>query len=1624
MTLKKIAVLLLVIAMAMVSPMVILSEGNNGSAGSMGSAETLPEEPFAGKLNTEDSYTLGYAVADNADGILMLSQEKLNEYFGAEVVVSAASGGKGYRELKGENGFISLSPQEGNEKIYLMIDTDDRSSRSLWSGIYSGKKSGISRNDKFSVEAILYPQQMVFAICEVSNADGMEDGIFFDISELESTFGTNIKVETANEKYQYGILESKDGKKVFTDAFKDDVKYARISIKNNHEDYYIWAGKFEKPEDGKSLNVKFHTFSNEYHLLFNDINNDRFEFIATGMGDIALYSTQLYSRIDYVNSEGKIIKSLTNAFASNKSSMLNGALIRFDAADIDLNSVDHIHLALMNEKCELYSCYVYLPENLKDMNKGDDSGETETLNIANAGDGVSTAEGDSEIEQRLEKEDAQIDEYLNELFSGNNSLNNTETIDTTVGSSSDEPVFIEGGVIGGKDGEDESTEGNDEGNNDENNNGGTGNGNGEVNGEENVEGNNDENNNGGTGNGNESNNNEQEKPNNSKPVVVRPNGNKNPAPDPVKLILVIDEDSIVDVESKKGGWGRKQKVDPNFRTIQFDGYVEVEGNFTPKKLFELLINGNKHEDVSKPEEKDGKWYFTAKNIEIPVNTEQITVQAVSKDNEDIKSEEKTLTLIPKIPVFGVEVRNYEGIYDAQMHAPFLYTEQEDVKYRYMLLEGPVEELYFEEYEEAPTEEFNQSSIIDIAYEYEFDENAALERIDELMRSVDVLESIPEFADAGDYYLLIHAEANGMRPEFYNEDGDLLPSADGWVQADVHISTASATVKLWAEAKDEKVYNGNEHAFDIILHAGIEKDESGILRAEKITGHENWIGEVKLERKFRNAGEQKITYLDVKKYIDFVKDIDPNYDISLKWDDASKVVIKPAEVSFSSESSLGLYGALKNGKLTGGANVIKGGSFGEDDWYNGNARAEGVISEAGVAYNEIILQGEFAKVQSNYDITYNNGVLVVFPQSISDQDAKWSDVQNNINPMDYKDKGRNDLPRYYNGMAVVLEKDHSVYNGAEHSITVVFKDANGNPLNLKEGVDYEVTFTRDGYPTDDMISAGEIIVNIKGIGNYGGEVEREYCIDKQEFEKKYISVSGWEYDGQPLNSPSHRIQSDETPDYYEYRAEGGDWKKLTKEDAPVNAGTYEIRAVWEADENNIGGMSDGFEFVIRPIELTVKVFKENGEIAIRDEQDHSLFDADTMILLDGAEYICMNPNFDVEFDVADDVRKELVESDAELTIESWTYDKKSAGSSDHEIRINGAEGQVDFVYYNRVSREEIDAPSDAGEYFVVAKWQDNGISVQKKAEFEILPRNITVTVQPAEKVFGENDPVFAAVCIELPDAVTEIQYEITRLEAGEDAGEYTVAVEGEKDQGNYRVSFINSILSINRKSIESVSVEMLEDTVIVSFADGQRLVENTDYTVSVQNDEDGKKKVSLTGIGNYTGEKICDVEQKSIAVELKILSLDGNQECTDRIKTDKDGKISFRFLVNMSNSMTDAGEVPDLIVNGASAPYNTIEINAGRTEWLCEKTGLDVSEEKPDELHIQININGTPRAEKTLSISYLGQKVIFIVGAVVLAACAAICWVSFFKLGRKIKRERFKLLDEITRQSNRTIRENE
>ena len=110
----------------------------------------------------------------------------------------------------------------------------------------------------------------------------------------------------------------------------------------------------------------------------------------------------------------------------------------------------------------------------------------------------------------------------------------------------------------------------------------------------------------------------------------------------------------------------------------------------------------------------------------------------------------------------------------------------------------------------------------------------------------------------------------------------------------------------------------------------------------------------------------------------------------------------------------------------------------------------------------------------------------------------------------------------------------------------------------------------------------------------------------------------------------------------------------------------------------------------------------------------------------------------------------------------------------------------------------EAPSikDVGEQTVNVKAENaNYETASTTVTLKVTPKAVTVTAENKSKTYGETDPELTATVSGTLDNDT-VRYSLSRAE-GENVGEYAITPKGDKDQGNYTVTYVPGKLTISK-----------------------------------------------------------------------------------------------------------------------------------------------------------------------------------------------------------------------------------
>ena len=506
----------------------------------------------------------------------------------------------------------------------------------------------------------------------------------------------------------------------------------------------------------------------------------------------------------------------------------------------------------------------------------------------------------------------------------------------------------------------------------------------------------------------------------------------------------------------------------------------------------------------------------------------------------------------------------------------------------------------------------------------------------------------------------------------------------------------------------------------------------------------------------------------------------------------------------------------------------------------------------------------AMTQGNYIVEYATGTFEITPRSIKPDTPETPEEEKT-------------------GIKVNNASD-SIYNGEEHKFIPEITNKDG--ITLVDGKDYEVS-----YSTDDFTNVtGEIVVTIKGKGNYTGEFTDHYQITK-----RYVRLSslddGKEYDGTPLTNTV--LQQDSALTFVEGEASAEVTGTITNKGSVPN--TITVIKTEKYKEDNYDFATDEGTLTITAKEVTVtannanKVYGENDpELKAtvtgtlnNNKVDYTLTrepgeDVGTYVInVTGDED---QGNYHVtytagEFEITKSGELKLT---AELTGESATkvYDGTPlTGGATASVK----EGTT--ITYSTDGENwttEVPGITNVGELSVTAKAENpNYEPTETTYSLTVTHATATVTAEDKTKTYGEADPAFTAkvegiIAIEKDTVHIAYDQPLTR-DPGEAKGTYTIHVTGETTQGNYHVEYVAGTLEITSKSLEDedngIEVTNPDDTIydgtsqklkptVVDIQTNATLTEGTDYYLDYSADTTnvGTVAIMIKGTGNYSGSK--------------------------------------------------------------------------------------------------------------------------------------------------------------------------
>ena len=549
-------------------------------------------------------------------------------------------------------------------------------------------------------------------------------------------------------------------------------------------------------------------------------------------------------------------------------------------------------------------------------------------------------------------------------------------------------------------------------------------------------------------------------------------------------------------------------------------------------------------------------------------------------------------------------------------------------------------------------------------------------------------------------------------------------------------------------------------------------------------------------------------------------------------------------------------------------------------FTGKAKAEGIA--AGTYHMNLTAQ-QFSNTSASFDnVTFvvEDGTLTISPKSITPDGP--------------------DTPEEKKTGITVTKPSDSKYDGEEHKNKPTVTDTKTDKV-LVEGTDYKLSYS------EDVINAGTVTVTVKGIGNYEGSFEVTYEItkrdvtltsgsaskvyDKTALTKDEVTVSGEgfvkdegaTYDvtgsrtkvGTSKNKFTYELKSNTKASNYNIEVKFGDLIVTTQDGEVVVTITGHSDTVeYDGNEKSVSGYDVS---ITEGSTYTTDDFTFNGTAEAKGIK------AGTYPMnLAADQFTNTNDNYtQVTFIVTDGsltiTPKSIVPTDDNgITVEKPADTTYNGSEQRNKPVVKDSKTKATLVEGTDYTLAYTDA-TNVGTVTVTITGIGN-YNGTVDTSYEIKPKEYTVTTNTASKVY-DGTALTASGKVEGIVSGETYNFTITgtQTDVGSSDNTYTFKWNGTAKKSNYKLAK-ESIgkLTVTKQSIvpdpdhpetyKEVKIDRPKDvtydgkkhkwTPTVTDKDGNSLVVDQDYKVTYSTTDftnvTGEIKVTITGIGNYTG----------------------------------------------------------------------------------------------------------------------------------------------------------------------------
>ena len=549
-------------------------------------------------------------------------------------------------------------------------------------------------------------------------------------------------------------------------------------------------------------------------------------------------------------------------------------------------------------------------------------------------------------------------------------------------------------------------------------------------------------------------------------------------------------------------------------------------------------------------------------------------------------------------------------------------------------------------------------------------------------------------------------------------------------------------------------------------------------------------------------------------------------------------------------------------------------------FTGKAKVEGIA--AGTYHMNLTAQ-QFSNTSASFDnVTFvvEDGTLTISPKSITPDGP--------------------DTPEEKKTGITVTAPEGSKYDGEEHKNKPLVTDTKTGKV-LVEGTDYKLSYS------EDVINAGTVTVTVTGIGNYEGSFEVTYEITK----RNVILTSGSAskiYDKKALTKDEVTVSGDGfvKDEGATYNVTGSQTEKGTSK----NKFTYELKSNTKASNYNIEVKFGDLIVTTQDGEVVVTITGHSDTVEY-DGNEKSVSGYDVSITegstyttddftfngtaeakgikagtypmnLAADQFTNTNDNYtQVTFIVTDGsltiTPKSIVPTDDNgITVEKPADTTYNGSEQRNKPVVKDSKTKATLVEGTDYTLAYTDA-TNVGTVTVTITGIGN-YNGTVDTSYEIKPKEYTVTTNTASKVY-DGTALTASGKVEGIVSGETYNFTITgtQTDVGSSDNTYTFEWNGTAKKSNYKLAK-ESIgkLTVTKQSIvpdpdhpetyKEVKIDRPKDvtydgkkhkwTPTVTDKDGNSLVVDQDYKVTYSTTDftnvTGEIKVTITGIGNYTG----------------------------------------------------------------------------------------------------------------------------------------------------------------------------